>query len=96
MGNARGSPRHDDRTGTELGWEKVVGIMAWMRETHTTGKHQGFNFDSNVQICAHHPMVSRDSAAHRKSTVQGCKRGFEEGLKSHGQELHILLLPGSP
>lgn len=31
-----------------VGWEKVLGVMVWMRETHTTGKHQGFNSGSIV------------------------------------------------
>lgn len=34
--------------GSWVGWVKVLGIMVWMRETHTTGKHQGFNFGSVV------------------------------------------------
>lgn len=34
--------------GSWVGWEKVLGIMVWLRETHTIGKRQGSNFGSTV------------------------------------------------
>lgn len=51
---------------------------------------------NHLQTCAHHPMFSRDSAAHRNSTQSKAARGALGVVKSPGAALPRAVCSSSP